>query len=436
MKKILILSYHFEPMNVIASQRTLGYANHFKKFGLEPTILTFQWDKIKDEPKCKSKDIYDRTKYEKLDNYSVIRLPLGTFKRSKILSFIEKSKINKLGILFSWVFGHIDTTAELLDFSLTEKYFLKEHFKTNKYDVVLAVYSPHFHLKSCKLINSKFKIPYVIDFRDLWDNRILHLVRKQNRTEKIKSFFIQFWWKKWSKKALYLSITSEVWAKKLSAVTNIKAFVVSNGFEATKNNTKEIIKSNVFNISSTGTIYPDQNIDIISEGMVKFLNKVEKNTVRINFIGVLKENSDILDKIEKLRALFSEDVLNITKRVSKSDALNYQKTASVLIFPTTPNIPGTLSGKIYEYISSRKPILASPTDIGAVSELINITNSGVCLNDSDEISDFLLLKYNEWKIYGYCTQDSNENEIQQFSRENQTKIQSELINKHICNNAI
>jgi len=61
MKKILILSYHFPPMNVIASQRALGYANNFKKFGFEPTIVTYDWTKKAEDQYCLQPEYDDRS---------------------------------------------------------------------------------------------------------------------------------------------------------------------------------------------------------------------------------------------------------------------------------------------------------------------------------------------------------------------------------------
>jgi hypothetical protein len=172
MKKILILSYHFEPMNVIATQRAKGYANHFKKFGFEPTIITHQWDKKYEQQLCSPADILSNTIFEENQAYRVYKLPIGNFKRGRLLGAIEKTFSNKIGILVSWICGHLDTTSKTLNCKLTERHFLKEHLKTHHYDVMMGIFSPHYHLSNCSWAHKKFNTPYVLDFRDLWDNRM------------------------------------------------------------------------------------------------------------------------------------------------------------------------------------------------------------------------------------------------------------------------
>jgi hypothetical protein len=426
-KKILILSYHFEPLNAIASQRSLGYANHFKKFGFEPTIVTLQWENPIKDQFCRPSDILEKIIFRETLSYKVYKLPVGNFFKGKILNLIEKSYLRKIGILVSWISGHLDTSSILLNCSLTERTFLKHHLKENKYDIILGVFSPHYHLKNCSWASSKYNTPFILDYRDLWDNRVLHLVRKQNNTEKLKTFFTMFWWKKWANNAMFSTITSEVWATKLNEVTKNKTYVIFNGFETSLRNEIKETKTNKFSIVSTGTIYPDQNLDIISEGMKLFLEKIDTKLVSFDFIGLEKENSDIKDKIEKLKKLFPKEILNITKRIPKREALEFQKNASILIFPSTPNIPGTLSGKIYEYISSGKIILVSPIDKGAVSDLVRTTNTGVSLSNSNDIANFLMLKYEEWQKYGFCKAFGFEKEILKYSRKNQTEKLSNLI---------
>ncbi len=176
-------------MNVIASQRALGYANHFKKFGYYPTIITHQWEKSLQEQFCEPNEILQKTIKEENENYTVYKMPIGQFKRGKFLKRIEKSLLNKFGILLSWVFGHLDTRGELLNNKLTERHFLKKHLKENQYDVVIGIFSPHYHLSNCAWLYKKFNIPYVLDFRDLWNNRIIHKKYNPNFTEKTQDFF-------------------------------------------------------------------------------------------------------------------------------------------------------------------------------------------------------------------------------------------------------
>ncbi len=420
-------------MNVIASQRSLGYANHFKKFGYSPTILTHQWEKSLQEQFCEPNEIIQKTIKEEKENYTVYRMPIGQFKRGKFLKGIEKSFLNKLGILFSWMFGHLDTRRELLNNKLTERHFLKHHLIENQYDVVMGIFSPHYHLSNCAWLYKKHQIPYVLDFRDLWNNRITREDYRPNFNEKIQDLFYTFWWRKWGRKSIFLTIVSKYWAKILENKTQMKSYEITNGFEKTDINVYlEEPNSKVFRIVSTGTIYQNQDLTIILDGLQRFLSSLkDPNTVEIHFVGMIKHNVENKYWQEQIKIKLSHFKYYITPRVTRKESLILQKNASVLIFPTVPNEPGFYSGKIFEYISSGKPILVSPKDKFGVSDLIEFTNTGFTGTNENEITIYLKDKYDLWKKNGNTYSFLDLEKVNFYSRENQTKLLSELITQNL-----
>jgi hypothetical protein len=429
MKKILILSYHFEPMNVIATQRAKGYANHFKKFGFEPTIITHQWDKKYEQQLCSPADILSNTIFEENQAYRVYKLPIGNFKRGRLLGAIEKTFSNKIGILVSWICGHLDTTSKTLNCKLTERHFLKEHLKTHHYDVMMGIFSPHYHLSNCSWAHKKFNTPYVLDFRDFWSNRILEKEYMPTITTKLQDALSHYYWKKWSDKSLFCTITGEYWASKLSDLLKKESFNISNGFENIPF-AKQSIISEYFEITSTGTIYPQQDLDLLLKGIKRFIEKcAHPKQVKINFIGLMKKNGTHLPIEEKILAELSAEIVKITPRLPKNEALKYQFGASVLIFPTLPSQIGFHSGKIFEYIASSRPILASPVDNFAVANLLEETQTGICSSLVSEIVDFLEVHYSNWESHQKVNIPikGNDEKIRFYSRENQTKRYADFL---------
>ena len=108
-------------------------------------------------------------------------------------------------------------------------------------------------------------------------------------------------------------------------------------------------------------------------------------------------------------------------------AIAFQNKASVLMFPTTSKIPGTFSGKIFEYISSGIPIVASPMDIEAVCDLLKETKTGLGTDTAVGVKDFLESNYLTWKKYGDCWNYNCENNIIKYSRESQTKKLADVL---------
>ena len=69
----------------------------------------------------------------------------------------------------------------------------------------------------------------------------------------------------------------------------------------------------------------------------------------------------------------------------------YQKSANILLHFcwNKPNQQGNLTGKIFEYISARKPILSIGHQ-NEVAEILEHTASGSTFKNPDRIADFIL----------------------------------------------
>ena len=81
------------------------------------------------------------------------------------------------------------------------------------------------------------------------------------------------------------------------------------------------------------------------------------------------------------------------------------------------------TGKIFEYIRMKKPIISFSTKGGVLDKILKETLSGENFeyNDDENIKKYILKYYNEWK-----NADNkfvvNETEIKRYSREYTTKL--------------
>jgi glycosyltransferase involved in cell wall biosynthesis len=94
-----------------------------------------------------------------------------------------------------------------------------------------------------------------------------------------------------------------------------------------------------------------------------------------------------------------------------------------------PNNKGFLTGKLFEYMGTKRPIFAIGPVNGDANKLIVDSNSGVMVDYNDEEGAYKLLQqiYNEWKEnnskYTY--------NVEQFSRKNLTKKLAEVFEEVI-----
>ena len=48
MKRLLLLSYHYVPLNSIATQRAVGFVRHLPEHGIHPVVVTHDWQRAGD----------------------------------------------------------------------------------------------------------------------------------------------------------------------------------------------------------------------------------------------------------------------------------------------------------------------------------------------------------------------------------------------------
>lgn len=425
-------------MNVISSQRALGYANHFKKQGFEPTILTFDWSKDFTEQLTSKNDFESKIIREQHDNYEVIRIPVIDYPLYRWLGKQEGKPWYKLWVIWCWMIGQLDVNPRLLSFSKSESYFLKNFVQKEDYDVALGVYSPNFHLKHCYDLNRRFELPYVLDFRDLWHNRILNQNYNPSRSLRLQDYFTRKYWKKWLKNATVASITSEPWAKKLKEETSKDIEVVTNGFDPQELEGIDVLDDRIeeFKIVHIGSIYHQQKIKLIAQAIQDFANEHPKAKFKLYLIGA-KRGADLEGEFSFNP--FVEKILNehldhkyweVTERKKRGEAMKWLNKAQVLLFPSFPDTPGTYSGKIFEYLMAQKNILMIPGDKDVSEALIKETNTGCVCNSIEEVTTYLREKYEEFEKSGNLVFNGNDSALK-YTRENQTAVLAQHINSKL-----
>ncbi|MGI6455392.1 MAG: hypothetical protein ACOX5R_07165 [bacterium] len=113
------------------------------------------------------------------------------------------------------------------------------------------------------------------------------------------------------------------------------------------------------------------------------------------------------------------------------EILKVQQNADVLLFLDwcDPNYPGILTGKLFEYIASGRPILcigkAKDTCAGKLIEELGVGVS--CGDDVEMIEEFLLhiIKNGKWLHY-----NPDIEKIEYYSRENQVKRLIKIIDEY------
>ena len=125
---------------------------------------------------------------------------------------------------------------------------------------------------------------------------------------------------------------------------------------------------------------------------------------------------------------------NITKinYVPHSEVKIYQQKSQVLLLAVNkvPSAKGIITGKIFEYLQAKRPILAIGPEDGDLAEIIDNTNSGTIINfeDKNKLKQTVLELYRQYK---QNTLHINSTNIEQYHRKELTKQLANIIKETI-----
>ena len=124
-------------------------------------------------------------------------------------------------------------------------------------------------------------------------------------------------------------------------------------------------------------------------------------------------------------------MVHILPRVSFRESIQIQKQACVLLHLAHGGEKGIMTGKIFEYLGARRPVLCIPGDNDCVDALLKETKAGVICRNAEEAAEQLLRWYQQWQQTGNISYDARDEQIMKYSRQKQAGQLAELLDS-IC----
>ena len=116
------------------------------------------------------------------------------------------------------------------------------------------------------------------------------------------------------------------------------------------------------------------------------------------------------------------DNVNFVGYVNHQKAIEYQKKAQVLLLliPNVEKSKGILTGKIFEYLTAKRPILAIGSEQGDLAAILKETNAGVVVgfDNEEKLSSEIVRLYHQYKEENL---EVNSKNIEKYHRKHLTK---------------
>lgn len=344
MKKGLLITFYFPPLNSVASHRLYSFARYLNHENGSLDVLC---------PDIKGDLNYD------LNGMNIIRIPEQPFDLN-----YGKTKVGWLGKIKNFILNGIFKRNYFR--SAEKNKFYKDAVKVlsdldlSVYDYFITSYGPLDSLHIGKWIKQKFpdKI-WIVDYRDLYSLMEYYNfgIYRPFFRKKEKSIVIG---------ADYFITVSNTLLHLQKKLLGINGEVIYNGFESSqyhlindKNFMDQLDEIKLPVISYTGSLYGGER------DAVPFLKYFMNNQLDQKYCLVFALINDV-DQIylEKYARSYNIKNLIILRNLSYDNSIALQNKSQILLllanFGMRAN--GYLTGKIFEYIGAEKPILYSGND--------------------------------------------------------------------------
>ena len=432
MEKVLILTYYWPPAGGAGVQRWQKFVKYMRDFNWEPVVYTALNGEMPVIDNSLEKDVPAGLTVIKTpiwEPYTIYKRFIGRKKEDKInASFLSENK--KTGItekISIWLRGNFFIPDARKFWIKPSIRYLEKYIAANKINYIISSGPPHsMHLIALGLVKENKNIKWIADFRDPWTNidfydKLMLTPMADKKHHRLELEVLK-------NAGLVLSIGKSmndelIGIYKNAGGNNIEKFkVITNGFDADDLNTGTSEKDTVFSIAHIGTLVKDRNPEVLWRVLSKLVknNPEFRDQLQIKLVGKI----DIHVK-ERIEAFGLSSFVHKIEYLPHAEVIKEQIKSAVLLLlvNNTKNARGILTGKVFEYMASRVPILAVGPPDGDLAEVLRQTGTGLISDFTDEVSlEKNILDY----FHGTVSQPNNV-EVEKYSRKGLTKTLCELL---------
>ena len=347
MKNVLVIAYYFPPMGGSGVQRPLKFVKYLREFGWNPIVL------------CPEPGAYHTFDTSLQNELNAMDIEIHRVKGNTPLHCMDNKKI----ILPRWLENQFRKVSTFFWFPDNKKGWIKpgyekalEVIRGKKIESIFASAPPYSNLILAKKIKEEYKIPLVLDFRDDWaGSHLIHYPTKWHErvTKKMESETLC--------KAEKIVTVNDFIVRSLfkrNPEIGKRIETVTHGYDESDFETDSIkANSEKLSLLYSGTFYSESGPEFFLKAVRFFLDEYpeRRKQIELQFQGRLKKEYKSL-----IKELGLETMVNDFGYMDHSKAVINLQNADVLWLNNghkkNPEI--ITLGKTYEYMATKKPILA------------------------------------------------------------------------------
>lgn len=426
-----MISYHFPPMGGAGVQRTTKFVKNLPAMGWTPIVLTVNNPlySMYDETLCAEipqyVEIIKSDEWLPNQQFSVLRTRLRrensqidnqnihphaqrmSFKQSVRYLFRELSRLIIPDIHIAWIVSAVLKGLQICRYC--------------KPDIIYATAPPHSTLLSAYLISKLTDIPYVVDFRDAWT---LYPDRIGTKKAKIEGMLERQIIAS-ANQVIYATNTMKDDYEHALPERKHKFCLINNGYDESDFVNLDPLSLPSISIVYMGRVSPERKLNYFLLALKKIAAKRKDAhfKVKIYFVGEVYINHHMY-----IKQLGLDDMVEFVGYLPHREALSYALGADLLLLLGSGD-PAEMTGKIFEYLRTCRPIFAVVPQAGMAAAVIRQTGHGIVAqyDNVEEIAAKLDVVLDRDYLQQWHASMRIDNNVLQYERVHQARMLAQIL---------
>ncbi|MCB0764593.1 MAG: glycosyltransferase [Flavobacteriales bacterium] len=370
MKRVLIITYYWPPNGGAGVYRWLKFSRYLPQYGWQPVIYTPSNPELVAEDAGLLKEVSPELDVIRRP----IREPFALYKRftgRRQEERVQTAFLNEAGKrgwkedLSLWIRSNLFIPDARIWWVRPSIAFLETYLRDHPVDAIVTTGPPH----SMHLIGMGLKrvigVPWVADFRDPWTEidyygQLTLTARADAKHHRLERQVLRT-----ADKVVTVSWT---WADRLAAIGGRPVEVITNGFDPADVPTPPVAVDETYSLVHVGSMSATRDCPGLWRQLAEIRDAEPSFAQRFKLRFVGPVDASIIESATN--AGLGAHIERVG-RVDHARAMREMQRARVLLLPIndTPNSEGILPGKLFEYLSIGRPILAvgpARGDVGRV----------------------------------------------------------------------
>lgn len=400
-RRVLVLTYYYPPSGGAGVQRALKFTKYLPSVDWTPVILTVRegaypaqdaslWA---DVPACA--DIHRTRSWDPYRLYA--HLTGQSRDEAVVQGSVEGEKETWKTRFARWVRANVflpDARVGWVPFAVWRGWKL---LSTGRFDAVLTTGPPHSTHLSGAALQALTGTPWLADFRDPWTDinyyqELPHTQWAQRLDEALERLVLR--------RAQAITTVSPSWCNLLrqnvERPDRDRFHIVQNGYdEEDVAERQHAVDTDVFSVTHVGSLYSSRNPTALWGALKRLREEDAVPDLRIRLVGLVDPPVRV-----SLQEHDLDEVTEFVSYVPHDEAVAYMQRAGLLLLSIEdfPAATGMLTGKIYEYLVSGRPVLGVGPPEGDAAALLERTDGGRLFGwtDAAGMASFVRRHYEAW----------------------------------------